>query len=187
MHARLIVLLDKQDGETSLDARERANERLLREGFAGQGGGLFASSPSDWFVIGGRWSGQLTELRLDQDKWKAFRAEYEDQRLGWISRKNPEEKQKARAQKLFRQFFPEFKGEPPVSRDPYEVFGFEDDAQVLDEVLFEFLEGLEDYGDIAQGNDLYSGGCFVDLDDPYAGLDSAIVGKKWCIVIDFHS
>jgi len=183
VHARLIVLLDRKEGETSSDARERANSRLMSESFTGEGG-LFASPPSDWFVIGGRWSGQLTELKLDQDQWKAFRVEYEDRRLGWISKKNPEEKQKARAQKLFRQFFPEFKGELPVNRDPYETLGFEDDAQVLDEVLYEFLEGLEDY---AQDGSLYEGGCFVDLDDPRAGLDLAIIGKKWCVVIDFHS
>ncbi|GAH61987.1 unnamed protein product, partial [marine sediment metagenome] len=59
MHGRLVVLLDKQEDETSLDARQRADDRLVSQGFVGEGG-LFHSPPSDWFVIGGRFSGYLS-------------------------------------------------------------------------------------------------------------------------------
>ncbi len=184
MHARLIVLLDKRQGETSRDVRRRADLRLTSEGFTGEGG-LFASPPSDWFVIGGRFSGCLTELRLDQDKLRAFRVEYGDQGLDWAGRKSSEEKQRAKAQKLFLQFFPEFKGEPPVWRDDYQTLGYEDDAQVLDEALYKFLGELEGY--VRGGDDLYHGNCFVDLDDAYNELSLDSIGKKWVVVVDFHS
>lgn len=184
MHARLIVLLDKRESETSHDARQRADSSLMSQGFTGEGG-LFASPPSDWFVIGGRWSGCLTRLRLDPDTRAAFWEEYENQKLDQVSRENPEEKQRARAQEYFRQFFPEFEGEPPVNRDSYQTLGYEDDAQILDKVLYEFLFTLKGY--IQVGDDLYDGNCFVDLDDAYTELSPDSIGKKWCIVVDFHS
>lgn len=184
MHARLIVLLDKREGESSRDARRRADARLISEGFSGEGG-LFTSHPSDWFVIGGRWSGQLTELRLDQNRWNAFQTECENQKLGWPSRGDPEGEKRAKAHNLFLSFFPEFDGEPPIWRDQYRPLGYEDDAQVLDKTLYEFLLTLKGY--VQVGDDLYDGSCFVDLDDAYTELSQDSIGKKWCIVVDFHS
>jgi hypothetical protein len=185
MHSRLIVLVDRNGNESSLDARKRAEAKLIEEGFAGEGS-LFVSHPADWFVIGGRWSGELSRARLDQEKLKAFWEEFEKQELGWVGRDKPEEEQKAKAIELFGQFFPDFQGEPPVWRDSYAYLGFEDDAQVLDEALFSFIKELKSYPDDASLEDLLDGNCFVDLDDPFEQLTEDAIGKKWCVVVDFH-
>jgi len=185
VHARLIVLVDREDNDTSLEARQAAESLLELHNFVG-GGGLFASPPADWFVIGGRWSGFLQVLRYDpHNKWDAFWKEFYDRKLDWRGEGFPPgNKQTERAEELFRQFFPDFEGEPPIYRDPYRSLGYEDDAQVLDETLFKFLKRIEDY---AQGGDLYEGGCFVDLDNPYDGLKPGAIGRKWVILVDFHS
>ena len=185
MHSRLIVLIDRKGNESSLDARKRVEAQLIQEGFAGEGS-LFVCHPADWFVIGGRWSGELTRIRLDQEKLEAFREEFEKEKLGWVGKDKPEEEQKRKAIELFRQFFPDFQGEPPVWRDSYAELGYEDDAQVLDETLFRFVKELKSYPDDASLEDLLDGRCFVDLDDPYEELTADAIGKKWCVVIDFH-
>jgi len=185
MHSRLIALVNRNSNESSLDARRKVEARLIQEGFAPEGG-LFVSPPVDWFVIGGRWSGELTRARLHQEKLKAFWEEFERLELGWVSRDKPEEEQRAKAMELFRRFFPDFEGEPPVWRDSYAHSGFEDDAQVLDEALFDFIRELKSYPDKASLRDLYDGRCFVDLDEPYEELTVDAIGKKWCVVVDFH-
>ena len=185
MHSRLIVLVDRNGNESSLDARKRVEAKLIEEGFAGEGN-LFVCHPADWFVIGGRCSGELTQTRLAQDKLKAFWEEFEKQELGWVGKDKPEDEQKKKAIELFTQFFPEFKGEPPAWRDSYAYLGFEDDAQILDEPLLNFIKELKSYPDKATLDDLLDGNCFVDLDDPYEELTEDAIGKKWCVVVDFH-
>jgi hypothetical protein len=185
MHSRLIVLVDRNGNESSLDARKRAEARLIEEGFAGEGS-LFVSHPADWFVIGGKWSGELIRVRLDQDKLKAFRGEFEKQELGWVGKDKPEEEQRAKAMELFGRFFPDLEGEPPVWRNSYQHLGYEDDAQVLDEPLFNFVRKLKSYPDKATLDDLLDGNCFVDLDGPCEELTEDTIGKKWCVVVDFH-
>lgn len=185
MHCRLIVLVQEDGAESSLDARQTVEAQLMNQSFVGEGG-LFASPPADWFVIGGRWSGSLTQLRLDRDRLSAFWKEFDSQRLGWVGRNRPEEQQKTKALELFAQFFPDFEGEPPVWRDAYERLGYEDDAQILDETLFRFLKELKGYPQEAGLDDLYRGRCYVDLDQPHEELTSDAIGKKWCVVVDFH-
>lgn len=181
MHSRLIVLMNKHGAENSLEARRRVDHRLAHEHFVGEGS-LFTSPPSDWFVIGGRWSGFLTELHLDQDKLRAFYKEFESQKLGWVGGQGRlVENQKAKSLGLFHQCFPNFEGKPPVWRDAYLLFGHEDDAQILDEVIFQALEKLSVY----PGSDLYEGNCYVDFDS-YDAVRSEDVGKKWVVIVDFH-
>ena len=58
MHYRFLVTFNKDEAETSEDARSYVTDYLHEHGFAGEGrwgGGL-----ADWFVIGGRWSGELS-------------------------------------------------------------------------------------------------------------------------------
>ena len=58
MHFRFLATCDRDTAETSEEARAYVLDTLLEEGFVGEGrwgGGL-----CDWFVIGGRWSGELS-------------------------------------------------------------------------------------------------------------------------------
>jgi len=188
MHARLIVLVDKKDGDTSEYIRYKVNDRLADEGFS-DSGGIFNSAPADWYVIGGRFSGWLTELRLDQDKVKAFWKEFGKRRLGWVSKEHPEEEQRAKVELLFLEYFPDFKGMMPVYRDySYESLGFEDDAQILDELLLSrFINlGLDTLFQPYPEMEVESGRCYVDLDDPGTPLTIEDIGNKWVVVVDFH-
>jgi hypothetical protein len=182
MHTKLIVLTDKDGNKTSQDARQAVNTALMAQGFAGEGG-MFSSPPADWFVIGGRWSGELTMARLDQEKLKAFWQEFERLELGWTGKDKPEKDQKNKTAELFKQFFPDFQEQLPVWRDAYAPLGFEDDAQVLDKTLFDYVRKLTQYPD---SGDLCDGNCFVDLDDTDSELTEDAIGKKWVVVVDFH-
>jgi hypothetical protein len=183
MHSRLIVLTDKRDSESSLEVRTRVVSELDEAGFCGEGN-LFASYIADWFVIGGRWSGELTALRLNQEKINEYWAEFEKQKLGWTNKENSEEKQRAKAHKLFKEFFPNFEGDIPIYRDTYAELGFDDDAQILDATLLAFLKSLKQFPDCP--DDIRDGDCFVDLDEPDSELTEDAIGKKWCVVVDFH-
>ena len=185
MHSRLIVLLDRADVEESLAARQATEARLITEGLVGEGG-LFATHPADWFVIGGRWSGCLTLARLNPEKLDAFGRAYEGSGLGCRDVKRSAEAQQEEAYALFRRFFPDHLGEPPVWRDAHRTLGYEDDAQVLDETLLGILAKLKPYPSWADLEDLYRGACTVDLDDPDAALTLDALDKKWCVVVDFH-
>ncbi len=184
MHCRLIVLVDRDDGESSLEVRKRVASRLLDEGFSGDGG-LFISHPADWFVVGGRWSGELTSARLDQEKLKAFEEAFSQQQSGWSGKDRSGLKE--RELELLHEFFPQFQGKAPLlSRDNYAFEGYDDDAQVLDETLLGFVQKLKRYPDEADLGNLYDGGCSVDLDNPFGALTKDDIGKKWCVVVDFH-
>src|SRR5947207_13443557 len=97
MHYRMLVTVDKEGIETSAQARLHVNQELLQDtSFCGEGG-HFSAPLADWFVIGGRWSGELsratwakgvTKLIDDLEKkegiqrWGAFygKSEKEDRR-----------------------------------------------------------------------------------------------------------
>jgi len=62
MHQLYFVYLEKEMKiKTSQEARNAAIENLNENNFADCDSGYFGSSKADWFVIGGRWSGILTE------------------------------------------------------------------------------------------------------------------------------
>jgi len=98
----------------------------------------------DWYVIGGRWSGELTEIKLDQDKLKKIREEFEKQGLNWISMEKTNEIQKEKSHKLWREFFGnEWKDEEiPIYRDSYAENGFNDDIQPVSNFTPEQLKLL---------------------------------------------
>lgn len=60
MHQLYLVLLQDEQS-SSKEARTKATEVLQEQGFVSEGG-YFAGGKGDWFVIGGRWSGFLTDV-----------------------------------------------------------------------------------------------------------------------------
>src|SRR5262249_45758516 len=127
MHSLLYVCLPRSQARSSLQARKKVREYLTQEGFDTY---LRFSGRCDWFVVGGRWSGQLSILRLryEQPKqWETF----------WKrTRKITDEE----AKPIFRELFPTFRGEAPFGRESFGKHnGRPDDAQIMDEPLFQQL------------------------------------------------
>ena len=181
MHARLIALVDRMGCESSLDARENTVARLRDEGLV-EGGGLFCPPLADWFVIGGRWSGCLTLAHIGEDRLKAFWGAFRE--MGGMD--DGSERDRAIGEVLFKEHFPEVTGASPFQRTSHRDLGYEDDAQILDEALWGFLERLGQYPIAADTDRLLRGGCFVGLNDPFESLTKEDVGSKWCVVVDFH-
>ena len=103
--------------------------------------------------------------------------------MGWYGGNRTKEQDNEELINLFKEMFPNFQGLPPVARDSYKNSGYEDDAQILDEVLFEKLKTLKRFDD---RDTLCDGECYVDLDEPYEELPQDAIGRKWCVVVDFH-
>lgn len=84
----------------------------------------------DWYVIGGRWSGEHTQWVLKKrypEQYEKFWKEFEKNELGWVSKTKSEASQKARAVELFKKTFPKWKGPLIVGRDIYHKEGMSDD------------------------------------------------------------
>lgn len=133
MHYRYLLLFNKEHAETSEEARNFAWDTLHEEGFVGGGEDRFSCSPSDWFVIGGRWSGELSG----------------------VGEKN---------------------GCKKASSDSYQKLGYEDDAAIVDEEIYEeLLKGYEGTPDSDE-----------HADYEYDVVSPEIIGKKWVVVVDYH-
>jgi len=194
MHFRLFILTNKENAKTSQEARDYVYQQLENDNSFVGDGGRFSSPIADWFVVGGRWSGVLTQLLLDQDKLKEYWEEFEKQQLGWTNLTDKkEEDQQRKSQELFMEYFPNFKGEIPVWRDStikYLHHGSEDDAQIVTKKLWEALNKDYEENDSHVGfipsdpNPEDDGICDLDYDEI---TKENVIGKKWIVVIDYHS
>ncbi|HEY7157600.1 MAG TPA: hypothetical protein VH575_26830 [Gemmataceae bacterium] len=177
MHRLLYVCLPRSQARTSLQARKKVCEYLTAEGFDTH---LRFSGCCDYFMVGGRWSGDLSLLRLKyvQPKlmarfWKRHEAVATGQE----------------AEQLFRGMFPDFRGRIPVGRNPHgRPQGYPDDAQFMDEPLFEqlknrFSDEVKDGGDVIFTTDCYCQEPDGDFPWPQNGAEGA---KFWVVVIDYH-
>lgn len=176
MHARLLVTFNRDEAETSLEARSYVMDYLQENGFAGEGrwGGGYA----DWFVIGGRWSGALTRALLDKKKLAKVEKEFEEAHGWWVGGKErvTEDQRREQMNAIFDREFPDFTGEMPYWRKQYEAYGSEDDAMILTQELYDAL--LKEY----KGQDESEHHADVE----YEPVSPAIVGKKWLVVVDYH-
>jgi hypothetical protein len=191
VHYRLYVLTNKGNAKTSEEAREYVYNQLSNDdSFAGEGG-RFGSPIADWFVVGGRWSGHLTNLLLDQKKLEAFYKECEENKLFWTNGTDMKEvDQRKKVHKLFLTYFPKFKGMLPHYRDSYEHQGFEDDAQIITKELWKAIEkeykSSEEHGGTIPLEPDASDDGIVDLEfDTVSKAD--VVGKKWIVIVDYHN
>jgi hypothetical protein len=132
----------------------------------------------NYFSVGGCFSGRLSLLRLRYKKKKVFDRFWK--RCQTIS--TAEE-----AERLFREAFPEFRGNAPFNRNSTGFEGEPDDAQIMDESLFQQLkDGFStsvDYSyEIKEPNVI-----FTDSTDesewPKTGEEAE---KYWVVVIDYH-
>lgn len=173
MHYRYIVVCDKKHAKTSEGAREYVKEYLeSNEDFLNEENGQ-----ADWFVIGGRWSAELTKLRLDSKKLKAFEDEFEKKFGFYTSKDISREKRYIQAKGLFKKYFKEYKDEPIYWRDTYRDLGYEDDAQIINNVIYEKL-----IKEIRKENDPAH---YCDIDDNKRTKKDFI--GNWCIIVDYHN
>lgn len=188
MHCLLYVLVPPSLASTSEEARDAAYDGLMQGDFVGEGS-RFSSPIADWFVIGGRWSGELVKMQLDKKLFEAFVNEYNGLD-NIIPKKAKSDWKKKEAKKIFKSFFPEYKGTFPwfEERDSYNSYGHDDDAMIVTDRLWN--ETIADALDIS---DYYAGGkaIFLESEDQY-NWDSGEIKKEdvvnhyWCVVIDFH-
>lgn len=178
MHQRLFVLIPKSKAKSSIEARQFVCEWLIGEGFVARGGRFSSTGPADWFVIGGRWSGELTRALLDQKKLKKFRDKFE-KKYGWWTggkEKITEQQRLKQSKELFSNFFPKFKDIHPFWRYNYKETGYKDDAMVVTGKLFDRLE-LNELPKNEEG--------VIDTEEEDIEKKS-VVGKKWIVVVDYH-
>lgn len=68
MHHLMLVTTTLKPDDTSDDIRSRVYHTLLDDTTFCGDGGRFGSPECDWFVIGGRWSGWLTEMLTGKEQ-----------------------------------------------------------------------------------------------------------------------
>jgi len=169
MHYRYIVVFDKENAATSKEARKFVYNYLEND--------KDFNSQADWAVIGGRWSGILTKIKLNQEKLKQFEKEFEKIYGFWTNKDNSETRRHTQAKELFKKYFEEYKDEPLYFRNTYLDLGYEDDAQIIDEELYEKL-----IKKLTKEKDPES---YLDIEDEK--LDKEQMIGRWCAVVDYHN
>jgi hypothetical protein len=184
MHFRFLVTCNRDWADTSAKAREHVLDTLQEEGFCGQGrwgGGL-----ADWFVIGGRWSGALSFATWAKDlreRFSAAEATHDVQVRGChygdlMAHKRPVQEQLAKQfQQMWDAAAPKAYVGIPYNRDNYQREGYADDAMLLTQELYDAL--LKEYE--GQEESEYH----ADLE--YEAVSPEMVGKKWLVVVDYHT
>jgi len=182
MHYRFFVTFNKDHAATSQDARDHVWQTLTNEGFCGEG--RWAGGVADWFVIGGRWSGELSRhswARALAEQMDTIEQQHDIQ--VWGAHYSDKGKQHLQAQLIerFQEMWdavapPAYKG-IPIERDTYNEDGYEDDAVLLTQILYDGL--LKQYEGASEDEH------HADLD--YTKVSPAMVGKKWIVVVDYHN
>ncbi|SRR6266404_7433199 len=133
-------MFKKDEADTSEEARRHVNHTLLAEGFANQDSRLGAGL-ADWFVIGGRWSGALTRALLDKATLETVEKAFEEQHSWWVGGQEhvTEEHRREQMKEIFYHEFPDVQGEMPFWRDQYREHGYEDDAIILTQELYQWF------------------------------------------------
>lgn len=176
MHFRTYVLLPADRAKTSLQAREAVAAYLEEEGFSfsGRFGGR-----SDYFSIGGRWSGSLTLLRLKCQNTKQFREFW---------RRFERVRTREQALSLFRRSFPDFRGSIPVERKRVGFYGLKDDAEIMTRALFAQLKrGFArdvNYSWKLETPNVISTEDYEDSEWPDS--PETAEGQNWIVVVDYH-
>ncbi len=175
MHQLLLVTTRADQYKSTEDAREKVFAQLENDqSFCGTGG-RFGGPIADWFVIGGRWSGELVKPESYTDDVKKIYNIDDD----FIS-ESEINKQKKALEKYWTSFgnkLPE-----PLFRDPYIEYGYDDDCLLITPDIYQRF--LLDY--VGQSEAYTLGNCtFIDLE--YDAVSPQFIGKKYLIVVDYHN
>ncbi len=199
MHYRLIVTVGIEYAKTSKIARDYVYNQLSDDNsFCGEGG-RFSSPIADWFVIGGRWSGELSILTWAKGVTKRIETLEKDHDInirgtsyGDKKKTAIQDKVRIMAESMYKAALPAKYKNKGVNwdRDSYNNRGYEDDAMIVTKELYKIF--LKQWKDKDEGykDKLYDGHSwkelyFVDLDGDC--VDEKFVGKKWIVVVDYHT
>jgi len=173
MHSLYYVIFNKENADTSEEARRYANSTLENENFAG-GEGYWGGSKSDWYVIGGRWSGNLQTVQLKKDFYEEAKKQFAKENWGLTNVDIKDNKEEI--QSVWEELGGT--GTNPCDRDNYNHNGFDDDAQLLTPELLKALNKKE--GDVE----------YFDADEYHEGfikeLTNDEIKDKWIVVVDYH-
>ena len=139
---------------------------------------------ADWFVIGGRWSGELS--RHSWAREVTGQVEQMEEQHGvqvWGASYGDPDKQRVQQELAtafsscgMRKAPDAYKG-IPYQRDTYQDNGYEDDAMLLTRELYDAL--LKEY-EGKEESDYHA-----DLE--YEAVSPEMIGKKWLVVVDYHN
>ena len=182
MHTRFLLTFNKEKAETSEEARAFAIEYLMENGFVETetrwGRGL-----GDWFVVGGRCSGELSRFSWGKELYKEMDA-LEDKHgvrvwgafYGDKAMQAKQAEVEVELNRLWSERAPQQYQDIPIKRNTYLMCGYEDDAMLLTKELYDgLLKEFEGSGD----SDVFAD---VEFDD----MSPDAIGKKWVVVVDYH-
>lgn len=193
MHQVYFVLVPHKNGLTPQRAIQEAESFLEENNFSGEGG-LYSTPKADWYEVGGRWSGLLTEI---QDWYKPYAekidkllktdyAQIESGVKGVFYGDKAKEALKEKAAKHFEQIWKKMrpknypKVSSPISRHAQMSLGFsDDDAMRLTPELIDKLQSKE-WGDVEAVKTDES------VEDYISGMDAEELLKYWVVIIDYH-
>ena len=182
MHYRYLVTCKSAAAKNSTEARRYVETTLMQDGCSIPDI-WWGSGMADWFVIGGRWSGELSRRswakRITEEMdalekshgvqvWGAYYGDEEKQRIQRELARRFQQIWDAAAPCTFRGI--------PIQRDTYKDYGYEDDAMLLSQELYDAL--LYEY----RGQRASEYHTDLDGDD----VSPAMVGRKWLVVVDYH-
>jgi len=173
MHVRALITFKKDNASNSQEARDYTENFLLNEGF--NDNRFFSRGICDWFVIGGRYSGVL--LQASEPGLESF--------FDWYYEQIKQMTEKEAALFFIAHFLKKFPDHKkyvydlcPLLADSYKNTGYDFDAMIVTESIYDtFLKDKEGI----ESDDEY----FWDLD--FEGVDKSFIGKKWIVVVDYHT
>jgi hypothetical protein len=175
MHYRMLVTISLPDGTTSEKARKAVYSALMNDhSFCGEGG-RFGSPLCDWYVIGGRWSGLLAEITLGDAYKNEVRGRFPELAGQWYY-PSVIERHAAELDALWQAHGGA--GPSPYTRSGYEELGYDDDALLLTDQLYDALL-IEHEGASVNRPD------YADLNNEE--LERSFIGRKWLVVVDYHN
>ena len=189
MHYRMVALLPKEQADNSIDARIKVNEELSNDStFCNSEGGYFSSPIADWFVIGGRWSGDLQEAELGITFYDELKKAIPPTSDFGYSDAELKANKKA-IQKIWEGLGG--KGDSPFTRDTYLDMGYEDDAMMVTKNIFnnvikDMFQDYE-YGKVAKDTWHVKLIVLDEGDYPETLTEESIVGKYWAVIVDYHN
>lgn len=170
MHTKAFITFARGNAECSQDARSYTFETLVEQGFCSSG--RFSSGPSDWFVIGGRCTGELQLLSKENNFYNELKRQYG---IDASSSEDTLKRNRDKIQSLWEKMG--FKHENPYARDSHKDYGYEDDAMIVTRRLYNRI--LKPY----EGESEHEG-YFWDLECEPVSKD--FIGRKWVVVVDYH-